>query len=294
MKFVAAWCQNQRAEVLAICTLINPLSFQLCPHFLTALLLVLPTALTSYSTNFLLSPLFHLLLPLSLFSASLLSMSYLANAHRNYDSPETCANSHSQLPAQNARNIVNLASFDTLSAQHAGHSPDHRLPKVGETRCCQYSYYCTLRTIDRSIILYIPPPFLLRVPVSLSADALPPFSGSDWTVLSSDLHFVYLDPVFSYHLLDQADLLIGRPLLAFVHPDDRISAKNDLGNVIRTKALHGSVTWYALFLLPRGESRLMVPFTTCITHAIRRQNALYAPLPHAPPPWLPRPTPSLA
>ena len=85
------------------------------------------------------------------------------------------------------------------------------------------------------------------MPVSISADALPPFSGSDWTLLSSDLHFVYLDPVLSYHLVDQADLLIGRPLLDFVHPDEQTSAKNDLGNVLTTKALHGSVTRYASF-----------------------------------------------
>ncbi|KAH9002906.1 hypothetical protein EDB86DRAFT_3073405 [Lactarius hatsudake] len=126
-------------------------------------------------------------------------MSYLANAHRTYDSPDPSAYSHSQLPAQNARNIVNMTSFDTLSSQHSAQSPDHRLPKVGETRCY-------------------------------------------WTLLSPDLHFVYLDPVLSYHLVDQADLLIGRSLLEFVHPDEQTSAKNDLGNVLSSKALHGSVT----------------------------------------------------
>lgn len=123
-------------------------------------------------------------------------MSYLANALRTYGSPDPSTYSHSQLPA---RNIVNMASFDTLSAQHSAQSSDHRLPKVGETRCY-------------------------------------------WTLLSSDLHFVYLDPVLSYHLADQADLLIGHSLLEFVHPDEQTSAENDLGNVLSTKALHGSVT----------------------------------------------------
>ncbi|KAF8269555.1 hypothetical protein EI94DRAFT_1724967 [Lactarius quietus] len=126
-------------------------------------------------------------------------MSYLANAHRTYDPPDPSTYSHSQLSAQNARTIVNVAPFDSLSAQHSAQSTDHRLPKVGETRCY-------------------------------------------WTLLSSDLHFVYLDPVLSYHLVDQADLLIGRSLLEFVHPDEQTSAKNDLGNVLSTKALHGSVT----------------------------------------------------
>lgn len=126
-------------------------------------------------------------------------MSYLTNAQRTYEPPDPSAYSHSQLSAQNARNVVNMASFDSLSAQHSAQSPDHRLPKVGETRCY-------------------------------------------WTLLSSDLHFVYLDPVLSYHLVDQADSLIGRSLLEFVHPDEQTSAKNDLGNVLSTKALHGSVT----------------------------------------------------
>ncbi|KAI0264492.1 hypothetical protein BC834DRAFT_937825 [Gloeopeniophorella convolvens] len=126
-------------------------------------------------------------------------MSYLANSHRPYDSPDPSAYAHTHLPAQNARNLINMAPFDALSVHHSAQTPDHRLPKVGETRCY-------------------------------------------WTLLSSDLRFVYLDPVLSYHLVDQADLLIGRPLLEFVHPDEQTSAKNDLGNVLSTRALHGSVT----------------------------------------------------
>ncbi|KAI0001494.1 hypothetical protein BJV74DRAFT_819002 [Russula compacta] len=127
-------------------------------------------------------------------------MSYLAHPHRPYDSPDPPTYSHSQLPAQNTRNIVNMpSSFDSLSAQHSAQSPDHRLPKVGETRCY-------------------------------------------WTLLSADLRFVYLDPVLSYHLVDQADLLIGQSIFKFVHPDEQASAKNDLGNVLKTKGLHGSVT----------------------------------------------------
>ncbi|KAH9959602.1 hypothetical protein BC827DRAFT_493301 [Russula dissimulans] len=126
-------------------------------------------------------------------------MSYIANPHRPYDSPDPSTYSHSQLSPQNTRNILGVASFDTLSAHHSAQSPDHRLPKVGETRCY-------------------------------------------WTLLSADLHFVYLDPVLSYHLVDQADLLIGQSLFKFVHPDEQASAKNDLGNVLKSKALHGSVT----------------------------------------------------
>jgi len=57
-------------------------------------------------------------------------MSYLANSHRPYDSPDPPSYSHSQL----APNLP--SSFDSLSAQHSAQSPDQRLPKVGETRCC--------------------------------------------------------------------------------------------------------------------------------------------------------------
>ncbi|KAI0288004.1 hypothetical protein BC826DRAFT_723955 [Russula brevipes] len=85
-------------------------------------------------------------------------MSYLANPPRTYHSPDPSTYSHSQLPVQNVRNIANMAPFDSLSAQHSAQSPDHRLPKVGETRCCQlYPYYFTFLH-DRSFIVYIIPP----------------------------------------------------------------------------------------------------------------------------------------
>nr|VWO99746.1 B-type cyclin 2 [Ganoderma boninense] len=63
-----------------------------------------------------------------------------------------------------------------------------------------------------------------------------------WTLLTSDLTFLYLDPVLASHLGEQADLLIGKPLLAYVHPDEQASAKVDLGAVLESRTLHGSVT----------------------------------------------------
>ena len=83
-------------------------------------------------------------------------MSYLANSHRPYDNSDTPSYSHSQLAPQNARNVLNMTSFDSLSAQHSAQSPDQRLPKVGETRCCQYpiTYLPPARSIIHS--LYIP------------------------------------------------------------------------------------------------------------------------------------------
>jgi len=72
----------------------------------------------------------------------------------------------------------------------------------------------------------------------------------DWALLSSDLQFIYLDPVLNYHLEDQAELLVGKSLLSFVHPDERASAKRDLGNVLESKTLYGSVTRCVSSLFP--------------------------------------------
>jgi len=63
-------------------------------------------------------------------------------------------------------------------------------------------------------------------------------------MLSSDLQFLYLDPVLTTHLEEQADLLVGKPLLSFIHPDEQASAQHDLGEVLKSKTVHGSVTRY--------------------------------------------------
>jgi hypothetical protein len=48
--------------------------------------------------------------------------------------------------------------------------------------------------------------------------------------------------VLTSHLAEQADSLVGKSLLAFVHPDEQASAKHDLGSVLESKTVHGSVT----------------------------------------------------
>ncbi|RDX42123.1 hypothetical protein OH76DRAFT_1363283 [Lentinus brumalis] len=63
-----------------------------------------------------------------------------------------------------------------------------------------------------------------------------------WSLLTSQLNFVYLDPVLASHLGEQADLLVGKSLLAYVHPEEQDSAKQDLGAVLDSRTLHGSVT----------------------------------------------------
>ena len=77
-----------------------------------------------------------------------------------------------------------------------------------------------------------------------------------WTLLSPSLQFLYLDPVLQAHLSDppeedvkpsattksKADGMIGKTLLDYVHPEEQNSAKIDLGQVLDSKTLHGSVT----------------------------------------------------
>lgn len=70
---------------------------------------------------------------------------------------------------------------------------------------------------------------------------LPSFR-TDWALLTSDLQFIYLDPVLASHLDVEAELLVGKPLLSFIHPDEQQTAKQDLNNVLESKTLHGSVT----------------------------------------------------
>lgn len=78
---------------------------------------------------------------------------------------------------------------------------------------------------------FVPSPCLLSSAIIL-----------DWSLLTPDLNFVYLDPVLASHLGEQADLLVGKSLLAYVHPEEQESAKQDLGAVLDSRTLHGSVT----------------------------------------------------
>ncbi|KAF9236731.1 hypothetical protein BU15DRAFT_89025 [Melanogaster broomeanus] len=63
-----------------------------------------------------------------------------------------------------------------------------------------------------------------------------------WSLLSSELRFIYLDPVLASHLEDQANLLIGQSLLSFVHPGEQETARTDLAEALEQRTMHGSVT----------------------------------------------------
>lgn len=93
-------------------------------------------------------------------------------------------------------------------------------PKLGETRCCGSQ----------------PPP--------LNNSRLTRLSFVDWVLLDANLRFLFTDPVLTNHLKDQADAVIGRSLIEFIHPDERESASRDFHVVIQQQAIHGSVTRY--------------------------------------------------
>ncbi|KXN91737.1 Protein GAT2 [Leucoagaricus sp. SymC.cos] len=77
-----------------------------------------------------------------------------------------------------------------------------------------------------------------------------------WALLTADLTFIYTDPVLAYHLDTQAGVLIGRSLLAFVHPDEQATAKTDLSGVLESRTLHGSVTRVRLLRLSKVRRNL--------------------------------------
>ncbi|KAG9314878.1 hypothetical protein JVU11DRAFT_3979 [Chiua virens] len=94
----------------------------------------------------------------------------------------------------------------------------------------------------------MPTPAAPSLPSSYTPDPashpLPKFGETRcyWSLLTSDLHFIYLDPILACYLEDQADLLVGKSLLNFVHPEEQASARADLTEALEQRTMHGSVT----------------------------------------------------
>ncbi|KAJ7739776.1 hypothetical protein DFH07DRAFT_839874 [Mycena maculata] len=77
-----------------------------------------------------------------------------------------------------------------------------------------------------------------------------------WALLSTNLQFIYLDPVLAHHLESEAPELVGKSLVSFVHPDEQASAQQDLGSVLESRTLHGSVTRVRFSRLSRVRREL--------------------------------------
>ncbi|KAJ6505958.1 hypothetical protein DFH09DRAFT_1200725 [Mycena vulgaris] len=77
-----------------------------------------------------------------------------------------------------------------------------------------------------------------------------------WSLLSATLQFIYLDPVLANHLGAEAHELVGKSLINFVHPDEQSSAQQDLGGVLKSRTLHGSVTRVRFSRLSRVRREL--------------------------------------
>ncbi|KAJ7650326.1 hypothetical protein FB45DRAFT_986420 [Roridomyces roridus] len=77
-----------------------------------------------------------------------------------------------------------------------------------------------------------------------------------WSLLSANLQFIYLDPVLAHHLETESQELLGKSLITFVHPDEQASAQQDLGSVLESRTLHGSVTRVRFSRLSRVRREL--------------------------------------
>ncbi|PWZ00975.1 hypothetical protein BCV70DRAFT_86351 [Testicularia cyperi] len=83
-----------------------------------------------------------------------------------------------------------------------------------------------------------------------------------WALLSADhsrssgpsgdrLHFVYLDPVLQQHMAQQADSLVGTDFFDYVHPEERERVCEDMGKIVESRTLFGSVTRCRYSRIPR-------------------------------------------
>jgi hypothetical protein len=162
---------------------------------------------------------------------------------------------HQDMPTSSAPSMATSFTADPTA---------HNLPKIGETRCC-------------TLFNFIHPPSTITRWSDLRSCRLSTFHslGSvctnsqtlDWSLLSSDLHFIYLDPVLASHLEDQAELLIGKSLLNFVHPEEQASARADLTEALEHRTMHGTVTRSVClpftsppFTKPFRQGQILPPF----------------------------------
>ncbi|KAL7417192.1 hypothetical protein BDY24DRAFT_162440 [Mrakia frigida] len=72
-----------------------------------------------------------------------------------------------------------------------------------------------------------------------------------WSLLTSDLEFLYLDPVLQHHMGAQHHSMLGTSLFSYLHPEELEQAKTDLKGIVDSGTLFGSVTRVRFARLPR-------------------------------------------
>ncbi|KAF8206521.1 hypothetical protein K438DRAFT_1905128 [Mycena galopus ATCC 62051] len=103
-----------------------------------------------------------------------------------------------------------------------------------------------------------PPPQYYPAPAPVPKNSIPAVAQTScyWALLSANLDFVHVDPIFANHLGSQAQDCIGKSLITFVHPEGQKSAQQDLGHVLESRTLHGSVTRVVFSRLSRIRREL--------------------------------------
>ena len=113
-------------------------------------------------------------------------------------------------------------------------------------------------------------PIILRVPIPpMAVVGQSTHFGPilDWSLLSSELSFVYLDPVLASHLDDWETSLIGKSLRVGLYPFRRANtACTDLTDALEKKTTYGTVT-RSVHLISLRFRYLDHPFSGCDTVA---------------------------
>jgi hypothetical protein len=65
----------------------------------------------------------------------------------------------------------------------------------------------------------------------------------DWSVLTEDLAFLYLDPELTHHIGPLAESLLGRSIFDLAHPQDIPTARENVRHLQTEQSFNGSVFW---------------------------------------------------
>ncbi|KAJ7104205.1 hypothetical protein B0H15DRAFT_942207 [Mycena belliarum] len=153
-----------------------------------------------------------------------------------------------------------MAAHSAPPSQYYSPADDHnpKLPGVGQTRCSREVIPIPRLAPISPEPTQTPthPPCIPGAPIAYMSALYTYRTIAHWALLSATLQFIYLDPVLAYHLGSEAHELVGKSLITFVHPDEQSSAQQDLGSVLESRTLHGSVTRVRFSRLSRVRREL--------------------------------------